>query len=158
MGLSGTCRIGLRGSALKGSVETLRGPRGAGRGLKLRFAGVGRLIAGIRPLPATPPMGGNVGAMPMGARGRVGENGGARAVPLPPAPSAPLTSSSEEACGDFLTVGQPLLGPFPLFSSGIIPRPPVGEARGCSRRGNMAPGISPDLGASALSPRATAAW
>lgn len=153
MGLGGTGCIGLRGSELKGSVETLRGPREAGRSLRLRLDG-GRLITGRRPLPATPPKG---EAMPMGARGRVGENGGAIPVPLPPVPSAPLMSSSDDAWGDFLTVGRPLLGPFPLPSSGIVPSA-VGGDSGCRRRGTIAPGINPLLEASGPSPRARAAW
>lgn len=101
---------------MKGSVETLRGLIVTGRSCRV---GGGRLIGVRRPIPAPPPMGGSGVLIAMGpseGRGRVGENGGERAVPLP-LPSAPFTSSSDEACGDFLTLGRPLLGPLPLLSA-----------------------------------------
>ena len=54
---------------------------------------------------------------PIGRTVLVGEKGGGEVmVPPSPLPSAPLTSSSDEAWGDFFTVGRPLIGPFPFPS------------------------------------------
>ncbi len=93
IGLRGAdVRIGLGGgSELKGSMDTLRGDMVVGR---FTLLGVGRRMRGnlAPPTPAPAPAicgrGAPIPSDPTGGRARVGENGG---------PSAPLTSSSEEA-------------------------------------------------------------
>jgi hypothetical protein len=109
-----------------------------------RGAGCSFLRSGLSGGRLDPPMRGRGGALSadptvltIGGRGLVVSNGGEGAEPVPPpspVPSVPSITGIGEA--DFLGIGFPLRGPFPLSSGMDVSC----WFMGVSRRGIMAPG------------------